>query len=62
MTPGDRLGSPQAQAVLSDNGASGRLDYTSDPAARLSSNSRFAQRLRRRYTAELALLPGAADH
>ena len=59
MTPGDRLGSPQAQAVLSDNGASGRLDYRSDPAARLSSSSRFAQRLRRRYTAELALLaPG----
>ena len=57
MTPGDRLGSPQSQAVLSDNGAPGHMDDRPAPAVLLSSSSRFAQRLRRRYAAELALLP-----
>ena len=57
MTPGDGLGSPQPQAVLSDNGACGRSDDRPTPASPLSSNSRFAQRLRRRYAKDLALLP-----
>ena len=59
MTPGDALGSPQAVTVLSDNGVSGLLADRPAAIAPLSSGSRFAQRLRRRYAAELPLLaPG----
>jgi glutamate-ammonia-ligase adenylyltransferase len=57
MTPGRPLGSAQAPGPLPDDGPCAvRVD---DVAANepLSSHSRFAQRLRRRYAAELALLP-----
>src|SRR6185369_8571281 len=57
MTPGGALGSPQAVAFLSDNGPYAKLAERTAGAALLSSYSRFAQRLRRRYSAELALLP-----
>jgi [glutamine synthetase] adenylyltransferase / [glutamine synthetase]-adenylyl-L-tyrosine phosphorylase len=58
MTPAGGSGSPGQDAV-SDNGAGSEL-ADAPPAARLlSSDSRFAQRLRRRYAAELPLLaPG----
>jgi [glutamine synthetase] adenylyltransferase / [glutamine synthetase]-adenylyl-L-tyrosine phosphorylase len=60
MTPGSPLGSAQTPAPLSDNGASAaRADSVAAHEA-LSSHSRFAQRLRRRYAAELALLPAGA--
>ncbi|RYY56510.1 MAG: glutamine-synthetase adenylyltransferase, partial [Comamonadaceae bacterium] len=62
MTPGSPLGSAPTQAPLSDNGACAvRVDNVcaNEP---LSAHSRFAQRLRRRYAAELSLLPpGAPD-
>jgi [glutamine synthetase] adenylyltransferase / [glutamine synthetase]-adenylyl-L-tyrosine phosphorylase len=57
MTPGGALGSPRAVAFLSDIGARGTLADQPAGAALLSSYSRFAQRLRRRYSAELSLLP-----
>lgn len=56
MTLGAALGSGTAGAHF-DNGAGARAD---DMAAPASSYSRFAQRLRRRYAAELALLPPGA--
>jgi glutamate-ammonia-ligase adenylyltransferase len=57
MTPGDSSGSPAASADPADNGLSAM------PVDRpLSSHSRFAQRLRRRYAGELSLLaPGVPD-
>jgi [glutamine synthetase] adenylyltransferase / [glutamine synthetase]-adenylyl-L-tyrosine phosphorylase len=59
MTPGGALSSAQAGAGLSDNGARRTLAARTAEAARSSSDSRFAQRLRRRYAAELPLLaPG----
>ena len=59
MTPDGGLGSAQGGASLSDNGASAPLDDRVDEKVPLSSHSRFAQRLRRRYAGELALLaPG----
>jgi glutamate-ammonia-ligase adenylyltransferase len=58
MTPAGGSGSTGEDAVLPDNGAGGELADT-PPAPLLSSDSRFAQRLRRRYTSELPLLaPG----
>jgi glutamate-ammonia-ligase adenylyltransferase len=57
MTPDGGLGSAQAGASLSDNGALASLDDRAGDQAPLSAHSRFAQRLRRRYAAELALLP-----
>ncbi|NPC55045.1 bifunctional [glutamate--ammonia ligase]-adenylyl-L-tyrosine phosphorylase/[glutamate--ammonia-ligase] adenylyltransferase [Caenimonas soli] len=57
MTPDGGLGSQQGGASLSDNGALASLDDTVPEKAPLSSHSRFAQRLRRRYAGELALLP-----
>ena len=56
MTLGGRSSSPAAVSHLSDNRA---FADASQPAgaAPLSGYSRFAQRLRRRYAAELALLP-----
>src|SRR4051812_38056592 len=62
MTPDRGAGSMQARSLLSDNGPSGFRDHNTGPAdaagsAPLSSHSRFAQRLRRRYVAELPLLP-----
>jgi glutamate-ammonia-ligase adenylyltransferase len=57
MIPGGALGSPQAVAFLSDNGAYGTPAARAAGADLLSSYSRFAQRLRRRYSAELCLLP-----
>jgi [glutamine synthetase] adenylyltransferase / [glutamine synthetase]-adenylyl-L-tyrosine phosphorylase len=61
MTPAGHSGSVQTDAVLSDNGASpaGEDRVVADPPS-LSSHSRFAQRLRRRYAGELPLL--AAGH
>lgn len=56
MTPGAHAGSAAAAAAVSDKGA---FDAA---AATPSSHSRFAQRLRRRYEAELPLLaPGQPD-
>jgi glutamate-ammonia-ligase adenylyltransferase len=55
MTPGHRMGSPRAAAVVSE-GIGGKA-LGNVPAERLSDHSRFAQRLRRRYAGELALLP-----
>jgi [glutamine synthetase] adenylyltransferase / [glutamine synthetase]-adenylyl-L-tyrosine phosphorylase len=51
------MGSAATAPVVSDNGAYATSDDGADPAAALSSHSRFAQRLRRRYAAELPLLP-----
>lgn len=54
MTPGAHAGSAAPAAAVSDNSA-----FAASPGAP-SGHSRFAQRLRRRYAAELALLaPGA---
>jgi len=53
MTLGGRSSSEAGAALLSDNGA---FAGVADPAP-LSSHSRFAQRLRRRYARELSLLP-----
>jgi glutamate-ammonia-ligase adenylyltransferase len=62
MTPGAALGSTAADAVLSNNGATGAGADAAASSSPLSSHSRFAQRLRRRYAAELPLLaPGAPD-
>lgn len=56
MTLGAALGSASLGAAASCNGPAPSEDDT--PAALpLSSHSRFAQRLRRRYASELALLP-----
>ena len=57
MTPDGGLGSAQTGASLSDNSALASLDDGADDRGPLSSHSRFAQRLRRRYAGELALLP-----
>jgi len=57
MTPDGGLGSAQGGATLSDNGALASLDDRVTEQGPLSSHSRFAQRLRRRYADELALLP-----
>src|SRR6185369_10774040 len=57
MTPGGRLGSAQMGAVTPDNGTLAAVADSIAPDPRLSSHSRFAQRLRRRYAGELALLP-----
>jgi glutamate-ammonia-ligase adenylyltransferase len=62
MTPGAVLGSTLADAVSSDNGAGGASADGGASLLPLSSHSRFAQRLRRRYADELPLLaPGAPD-
>src|SRR3954454_10317334 len=59
MTPAGRIGSVPAAAAMSDNAPSPDWDDSAGSAHRLSSHSRFAQRLRRRYAVELALLaPG----
>ena len=59
MTPDGGLGSAPGGASSSDNVALASLDDSVDEKGALSSHSRFAQRLRRRYTSELALLaPG----
>ncbi|MBI2769307.1 MAG: bifunctional [glutamate--ammonia ligase]-adenylyl-L-tyrosine phosphorylase/[glutamate--ammonia-ligase] adenylyltransferase [Burkholderiales bacterium] len=60
MTPGGRLGSALAQAVVSDNGAFSAPGDAARAAGALSAHSRLAQRLRRRYAAELSLLPPGA--
>jgi glutamate-ammonia-ligase adenylyltransferase len=57
MTPGGQLGSVPAGAALSDNDACAPLVDTAAASEPPSSHSRFAQRLRRRYAAELSLLP-----
>ncbi|MDB5881861.1 MAG: glutamate-ammonia-ligase adenylyltransferase (Glutamine-synthetase adenylyltransferase)-like protein, partial [Ramlibacter sp.] len=57
MTPDGGIGSVRTAAVLSDNGAYPSFEDSAAGPHRLSSHSRFAQRLRRRYAAELALLP-----
>jgi [glutamine synthetase] adenylyltransferase / [glutamine synthetase]-adenylyl-L-tyrosine phosphorylase len=63
MTPGDASGLSEPGALLSDNGASAVLAGTPVAAVSLSSGSRFAQRLRRRYDAERSLLaPGQPTH
>src|SRR4051812_33463743 len=56
MTLGARLGSAQPSAAPMENAAAASL-VDGEGAAPLSSHSRFAQRLRRRYASELALLP-----
>jgi glutamate-ammonia-ligase adenylyltransferase len=62
MTPGGQLGSAGTGAALSDNGACAPLVDTEAANEPPSAHSRFAQRLRRRYAAELSLLPpGAPD-
>jgi [glutamine synthetase] adenylyltransferase / [glutamine synthetase]-adenylyl-L-tyrosine phosphorylase len=58
MTPDGRIGSVAAAGVVSDNG----LLAPADAKPALSSHSRFAQRLRRRYAAELPLLPAGAPN
>src|SRR5688572_4128500 len=59
MTPDGALGSAQGGPPLSDNGAQASSDDRIDEKGPLSSHSRFAQRLRRRYAGQLALLaPG----
>jgi len=60
MTPDGGLGSAQTGASLSDNGVLASLDDRVGQQGLLSSHSRFAQRLRRRYAGELALLPPGA--
>ena len=55
MTPGNRTGSLRASAVVSEGG--GHHSPPAEAGERLSDHSRFAQRLRRRYAGELALLP-----
>jgi len=60
MTPAGGLGSVQTGAALSDNGALAALEDKADEQASVSSHSRFAQRLRRRYAGELGLLPAGA--
>ncbi len=60
MTPESGAGSLQADALLPNNGASGPADDTLGITLPLSSHSRFVQRLRRRYTTELDLLPAGA--
>ncbi|MDB5753044.1 MAG: glutamate-ammonia-ligase adenylyltransferase (Glutamine-synthetase adenylyltransferase)-like protein, partial [Ramlibacter sp.] len=59
MTFGAAPGSG-SEAACFVNGASDRADDTPAPADPISSYSRFAQRLRRRYADELALLPPGA--
>ncbi|MDB5870785.1 MAG: glutamate-ammonia-ligase adenylyltransferase (Glutamine-synthetase adenylyltransferase)-like protein [Ramlibacter sp.] len=59
MTPGARLGSMQKDVVPPDSAAFPMVVERVAANGPLSSHSRFAQRLRRRYAAELALLaPG----
>jgi len=60
MTRGSGLGSPREDTVLSDNGAFPPVAEGVAAPPPLSSQSRFAQRLRRRYAADLALLPAGA--
>ncbi len=57
MTSGARPGSLQTGPIVSDNGAFPAPDDRLGAGLPLSSHSRFAQRLRRRYPGELALLP-----
>ena len=60
MTPAGGQGSAVSNPRMSDNSALAALDETSADTPRLSSHSRFAQRLRRRYITELPVLaPGA---
>src|SRR6266496_1629799 len=57
MIPGVGLGSPHAHVVPSETASCGMLAGQPSGTGSLSSASRFAQRLRRRYAAELSLLP-----
>lgn len=60
MTPGHALESARTPEVLPDNGAASQADDRGLPFVTLSQHSRLAQRLRRRYAGELALLPAGA--
>jgi glutamate-ammonia-ligase adenylyltransferase len=63
MTLGAALGSASACTASPANGAPAPSDDTRSGQISASGHSRFAQRLRRRYGAELALLPdGAPSH
>ncbi len=57
MTSAGALGPPQGQAARCGDGASGKRADRPPASSVLSSDSHFAQRLRRRYAAELSLLP-----
>src|SRR5690349_79678 len=57
MIPGTGLGSPHAHAVPSDAAPCSMSGAGPVHSGSLSSASRFVQRLRRRYAAELPLLP-----
>src|SRR5512133_3703930 len=57
MTLDGGCGSVDGTALVSDKGPSAVAAQEAGDHAPLSSYSRFAQRLRRRYAAELALLP-----
>jgi [glutamine synthetase] adenylyltransferase / [glutamine synthetase]-adenylyl-L-tyrosine phosphorylase len=57
MTPGGLSSSRSGAALVSDNGALAAVDDRVAANPPLSSHSRFAQRLRRRYAGELSLLP-----
>jgi glutamate-ammonia-ligase adenylyltransferase len=57
MTPVGRLGSAQTGAALSGRSCDTVLDHAALGVVALSSHSRLAQRLRRRYAGELSLLP-----
>jgi [glutamine synthetase] adenylyltransferase / [glutamine synthetase]-adenylyl-L-tyrosine phosphorylase len=60
MTPDGGIGSVRTAAVMSDKGPYPACEHGAGDPPRLSSHSRFAQRLRRRYAAELTLLPPGA--
>jgi [glutamine synthetase] adenylyltransferase / [glutamine synthetase]-adenylyl-L-tyrosine phosphorylase len=60
MTLDRGAGSLPADALLPDNGVRAAAVDTPGVTPLLSSHSRFAQRLRRRYAAELPLLPAGA--
>jgi [glutamine synthetase] adenylyltransferase / [glutamine synthetase]-adenylyl-L-tyrosine phosphorylase len=57
MTPGPALDAQAAASVPAENEGTRHTDDGSLPLVTLSQHSRLAQRLRRRYAAELALLP-----
>jgi glutamate-ammonia-ligase adenylyltransferase len=60
MTLGTSLGSTQGGAASSDNGSGASQEDNAGGHIPLSGQSRFVQRLRRRYEAELPLLPPGA--
>jgi [glutamine synthetase] adenylyltransferase / [glutamine synthetase]-adenylyl-L-tyrosine phosphorylase len=60
MTPGQGLETAGTPSVLPDNGAASVDADAALPLVTLSQHSRLAQRLRRRYAAEISLLPPGA--